>query len=163
MMKRSTIICNIYNELCLFAIWWSDLQFFQHRKRFMCSPIYYQYLGNPNHKHVHENVLNISFVDLNLIFWALWNIGSNSIHWYYLWPLLVLCVSFYSRICNVFDSPGISNGILHIQLWHLWCILYMPHLVRDLDSQNLPWFLHCLSERGVKYIWSGIVLADRIK
>ena len=136
------LVCNL---MIRFAV-------FPTQKRFMCSPIYYQYLGNPDHKHVHESVLNISFVDLNLIFWALWNIGSNSIHWYYLWPLLVLCVSFYSRICNVFDSPGISNGILHIQLWHLWCILYMPHLVRDLDSQILPWFLHCLSERGVKYI-----------
>ena len=36
-MKRSTIICNIYNELCWFVIWWSDLQFFQHRKG-LCVP-----------------------------------------------------------------------------------------------------------------------------
>ena len=155
-----------YLQLCLFAIWWSDLQFFQHRKRFMCSPIYYhQYLGNPDHKHVHESVLNISSVDLNLIFWALWNIGSNSIHWYYLWPLLVLCVSCCSTLGYsmylILQVSQMAYYIFSSDICDVYCIC---HTLLETSTVKFCLDFYTVWVRGgVKYIWSGIVLADHIK
>ena len=69
-------ICNIYNTFgkwIMFCNLMIRFAVFPTEKRFICSPISYQYLGNLDHiyKLVDKSVLNISFLDLNLIFWAL--------------------------------------------------------------------------------------------
>ena len=157
---------------------------FPTEKRFICSPISYQYLGNLDHiyKLVHKSVLNISFLDLNLIFcaltrilyfgfseafdvlgsvkhlifWALWNIPFTDITCDFC-SSSVSCCCFYSWRCNVFDSQMyLILRVSQVAYSALTFVVYIVHVTsfwRPWLSKFVLILTSCLSVKGrFKYL-----------